>query len=497
MSVITTAFIFLVFIIINEDAEEQLLRREADLNTLIENANEAIWSLTKDYHIISFNKIFSRFCQTAYQVKPKKGMFLFDSSDKDEIKFWKERYDKAMLHGRFVEEINYQRFGIDKIYQIAFSPIFDEKEGLVGVSCYAKDITKKRKVEAQNFENSQLLQKILNNVSIVVFSLDNQGNFIKVIGSGLQKVGLSEEDFKEKNIKDFPNYFGDNLLKILEETSQTIVFESHFTNKGKIWWMENFIFKNPKGGVIGCAIDITENKKVQEQLSEKNLMLEKANKELDRFVYSTSHDLRAPLKSVLGLIKLGKMDTSEPMAHQYLDLIRQNIEKLEDFIQEIIEYSRNARQEIKSEPIDFDAIFSTVVHRHQYMEGAMQINFKIEVPSYLKFFSDARRLIIVLNNLVSNAIKYHDFSKPQPFILMKVVDYPNYVEIIIQDNGSGIEKEYQDRVFDMFFRATEKSSGSGLGLYITKEIIEKLKGSIFLTSEVGVGTTMTVRLPKK
>jgi PAS domain S-box-containing protein len=401
-----------------------------------------------------------------------------------------------MLSGRFVEEINYQRFGFNRIYQIAFSPIFNEENILMGVSCYAKDITKRRNIEAQNFENSQLLQTILSNVSIVVFSLDDEGNFKKVVGSGLQKVGFSEEDFKDKNIQDFPNYFHDNLLKSLEESTQTIVFESHFINKGNTWWMENFVFKNPKGGIVGCAIDITENKKVQEQLSEKNLMLEKANKELDRFVYSTSHDLRAPLKSVLGLIKLGKLDVQEPVAHQYFDLIRQNIEKLEDFIQEIIEYSRNTRQEVKSEPIDFDAIFSTVVHRHQYMEGAMQLNFKIEVPSYLKFSSDASRLIIVLNNLVSNAIKYHDFSKPQPFILMKVIDYPTYIEIIIQDNGLGIEKEYQERVFDMFFRATEKSSGSGLGLYITKEIIEKLKGSITLSSEISVGTTMTIKFPK-
>lgn len=256
----------------------------------------------------------------------------------------------------------------------------------------------------------------------------------------------------------------------------------------------NFSIGLPTGAMMVYLL-ISLNYYNDMQLVQNNKLLMKANNELDRFVYSTSHDLRAPLSSVLGLINIAENSKDISEAKQYLSMMRQRVGSLDKFIKDITDYSRNNRLHIGKENIQLAALVSEVWETLQYSPEASNIHFQIEIPEDLEVLSDRSRLTVILSNLISNAIRYHDQRKEERFIRLRVLmnGYGFYLKV--EDNGQGISPEYHQRIFDMFYRANEQSQGSGLGLYIVKETLDKLSGSIHLESSPGIGSTFTVRLP--
>lgn len=245
--------------------------------------------------------------------------------------------------------------------------------------------------------------------------------------------------------------------------------------------------------------DITERKLNEQELRNKNTELEKINKELDSFVYSASHDLRAPLKSVLGLVNLTKMDyeiSNFESIYEYSTLIEKSITKLDDTLQKIINYSANARSEVIYEPIEFEIMINDIYDTLMYIPRFTKIKKTVAVKKETDtFLSDTGRITIIFNNLISNAIKYSNPYIEESFIHINILINKEEAIIEFEDNGIGINENYLDKIFNMFYRATEKSDGSGLGLYIVKEVIEKLHGSIEVSSKINIGTKFTIRIP--
>lgn len=230
-------------------------------------------------------------------------------------------------------------------------------------------------------------------------------------------------------------------------------------------------------------------------LAKQNEALIKINKELDSFVYSISHNLRAPLMSVLGLLDLAQNETNSLAIHQYHEMMKTSVCKLDETLKEILEYSRNARQGLLINEIDFQKIINDNFERMQFMPGYERIQKDIFIEGEGRFYSDQYRLSVILNNLISNAIKYSDPQKETSFIHITIKLGPEKISLVFKDNGIGIENNHIQKVFNMFFRATEKNEGAGLGLYIVKEAVEKLGGKIELESQVGKGTIFKIELP--
>ena len=232
-----------------------------------------------------------------------------------------------------------------------------------------------------------------------------------------------------------------------------------------------------------------------EALEKQNETLIKINKELDSFVYSISHNLRAPLMSVLGLLDLARNESNSEVINQYHEMMKSSVCKLDETLKEILEYSRNARQGLVINEIDFQRIINDNFERMQFMPGYERIQKDIFIEGDGRFYSDQYRLSLILNNLISNAIKYSDPQKETSFIHISIKLRPDNVSLIFKDNGIGIEKDYIQKVFNMFFRATERNEGAGLGLYIVKEAVDKLAGKIELESQIGKGTIFNIELP--
>ena len=232
-----------------------------------------------------------------------------------------------------------------------------------------------------------------------------------------------------------------------------------------------------------------------EELLEANEELRKTNAELDRFVYSVSHDLRAPIASVLGLIQIAQNEQDPKELEHYFCLMQSSLKRLDNFIHDIIDYSRNNRLESKPEPISFEELIEEVAASLRYLPHAHTIELIKNISLETTFCTDRQRLKIIFTNLISNAVRYYNPRQRNPFIRITVKANEKEALIQIEDNGIGIEKQYLPRIFDMFFRAHQESKGSGLGLYIVKETVKKLGGEVDVNSVSREGTTFCLKLP--
>ncbi|MNF38833.1 Signal-transduction histidine kinase senX3 [compost metagenome] len=231
----------------------------------------------------------------------------------------------------------------------------------------------------------------------------------------------------------------------------------------------------------------------KKEIEAKNENLIVANSELDNFVYSASHDLRSPITSLKGLIEVAQLEDDPDQIKYYLKLMCQSLNKQDQFISDIIDYSKNKRIQIFVESVSLNKIIDDTITQHNHNKNVDKITI-IRNLLIDEIHSDRLRLKIIINNLLSNAIKYADEIKKEMFISINAYNSGAFHIIEIADNGIGIADEFKEHIFEMFF-VINSNKGSGLGLYIVKETVGKLNGSIGVFSESNVGSKFTVTIP--
>jgi signal transduction histidine kinase len=239
--------------------------------------------------------------------------------------------------------------------------------------------------------------------------------------------------------------------------------------------------------------EIKTRERTERKIRVSNTELRKTNEELDNFVYKVSHDLRAPISSILGLVNIAKRDNAVENMLACIDQIEKSATTQDNFIKDIIELTKNARVKPKRQKINFKELVDETFEYLQYSMHDDTPKPKLHLNQKKAFYSDSSRMKVIFNNIISNSIKYSEPNSTEIDIKVEVLN--GHAKIDIEDKGKGIEKKYQDDVFKMFFRATDENAGSGLGLYIVKETVAKLKGNISLTSKVDQGTTLKMKLP--
>lgn len=373
--------------------------------------------------------------------------------------------------------------------------------GFIG-SCY--DITERRKAEELLHLQKSAMESALE--GILIIEDDNRRYPVIYANNELSAItGITAQDVIAM---DFLQVIGN---PVLEQTRENIIqslrnktsyrgeIECHNGSGSSSWRLLYMAPVNDNGNNVSHFVavlsDISESKLVEKTLREKNRQLLKTNEELDRFVYSTSHELRSPLMSVLGLVNLLESEQESSEQTVYIDMIRQTISKLDKIIHDIIDYSRNSRLDVVYENIDFQGAVQKAIDNHAYLENFGKVQFEMDVKTNIPFFSDKKRIEIIFNNFISNCIRYHNFAQDTPWVKISVKTSPVNALITISDNGSGIHERHLPKLYEMFYRGTDKSEGSGIGLYIVKEIIDKLQGNIQVNSVSGKGTSFTIDLP--
>lgn len=261
-----------------------------------------------------------------------------------------------------------------------------------------------------------------------------------------------------------------------------------------LFWINFFSITIILGLLVGYAVVmINRLSQYSNALQANNIELTNINKDLDTFVYSASHDLRSPIASLKGLVNLSLMEEEPLTAKQYLQHMNGMIDRLDNFIKEILDFFRNRRTTITTEKISLHKLIDEALLLVSFMQ-----HDTIEVVKDLaidEMYTDEFRMKVVLNNLISNAYKYSDINKPAKYIKISSRRVNDQNVITIEDNGIGIKPEDLGRVFDMFYAGRKTNRDTGLGLYIVKEIAQKLNGTVTVDSEVSKGSIFTLSLP--
>lgn len=400
--------------------------------------NEYRFLVSNDAHRKMFKELFGR------EVILDKSMLELLADQPEALAKQHETWARALAGEEFIVLENHKAQNEEvRYYEVSYSPLYDTKGKLLGATAITRDVTEKTQHEQEIMRQNKALAH-------------QEAQLRKLFEA---KARLFE-DLERRNAE---------LATQEEEIRQNNEYLSVINNQ------------------------LTEER---EKLMETTQELEERNFELDQILYRTSHDIRSPIASVLGLINIIKDENDLSKIREYLTFVEKRVSDLDRFTRSMLSYGKEQRSEVRLQIIDFEQIINTCWLDLQYLPtyARLKKNFHID-KKCLSFYSDPFRLSIVLSNILSNAVKYQNLNREDSYVSVDIVQDDDYATVVIQDNGIGVEQAYIDKVFDMFFRATEKSEGSGLGMYIVQQTVERLDGEIKFESKVGEGTTITIRIP--
>jgi PAS domain S-box-containing protein len=529
------------------------------LKHIINSCEELIMAIDTQFHITLYNHHFKNyiFQKTGLQIHIGSHLLKIFEAFPEEQQRIKARWEKV-LKGENLQMIDQEIINGEIFYLDSNVNLVKNQEGkIIGGSQITRDITKSKHAEQQLKDSEAQKSALVHAFPDMIFQLDYEGRIIDVSDNN-ELIPYPNTKMVGRNVLDFaiPKKIKNRFLNLIAQAKnsqevafyefeipmfrQSHVFETRFINSGenRILVIVRDITKRryeehkvkellSQAQLLNENLE-TQNQKLaqqeeklaqvnlhlrqqnqtleqakddllhsQNQLQETLKTLEERNFELDQFVYKTSHDLRSPLSSVLGIIHLLNIEPDAERIPEYINRIEGRILRLDDFIQSMLHYSRNNRAEAKIQLIHLDELVDECLEDLKFYKNfdQVEINSQIIVDD-TDFCSDLLRLKIIFANLISNAIKYQDFDKTQRHINIIVQAKKEKIVFSIDDNGIGIAPEYLENIYNMFFRATEASEGSGLGLYIVKQTIDKLQGIIQIKSEgLGKGLQVQVEIP--
>jgi PAS domain S-box-containing protein len=435
-------------------------------------------------------------------------MHPLDFFDEDEKELINERIGQVFSEGKAEVEAYFKsKSGKKTLYYFNGRRIdFEEKVCLIGMGI---DITERKQARDTIQQAQEDYRSIFENAMDGIYQTTPDGKFITANQAMATMLGFDSAEELMNSVKDIDKELyvdskdRDRIKALIESNTQLIGFEFQLHKKnGKIIWVRanERAVKDKKGKTLyfeGMLENITERKLAEDKLKSQFEELQKTNFELDHFVYSVSHDLRAPLTSVMGLVNIAELENISPTQKEYWSMVRKSVVRLDGFIKDILDYSSNSRTEVRREKIDFKRIIEEVKANFTHNLAFQDLTMDVTMDDKVDFYSDTTRIEIILNNLLSNAIKYADRSKPVSRFSIDIKTSLKNVRIVVADNGVGIDKHHIDKIFEMFYKASTRSQGSGLGLYIAKETVSRLGGTISVTSEPFVHTTFDIFIPNR
>lgn len=246
-----------------------------------------------------------------------------------------------------------------------------------------------------------------------------------------------------------------------------------------------------KEGELESILTIANDVSLREQTYRE---LKSTNKELDTFLYKSSHDLRGPIARMQGIINLGLLESAEPSAQMYFNMLKQVTDELNTLLLRLLMVHNIHQHAYEAEEIPFRGYVDALIKNYANKgKGLQPVNIVNKVPEQMLVKADRELLTIALVNLLQNSIVFSDNFNP--YIELDAIYLPSGKYIItVSDNGMGIPLQYQEKIFDMFFQGSTRSTGTGLGLYMARKAAKRLGGDVKLRSENG-HTVFEITLP--
>ena len=495
-------------------SDDSLIASEKKYRSIIENMNLGLVETNSLGEVIFSNRQFHKL------TKVENPAWLALGPNPEEILKRKE-LQNLVVALRKIDELVYEmgirtEDGQLKTLLVSNAAVKEQKGEGTGYISIFLDITPVKSLQL-NLENALkerdiFLRKVNSLKSFYEHILNQSPSDIAVVGPDM-KLNYSNEHFTEfekivrlTEISEGSEVQGillNHIKEALKERKLIQKEEYFMDNSGKELYKLRSILpvynkEEQLEHIIISGVDISEIKRIENTLVKRNEELNKTNSELDNFVYSVSHDLRSPLLSIKGILSLiFKGDQIDKKVRDYLHMVDRSVNRLDGTIQEILEYSRNTRLEVKQEATDIKRIIEEV-YEDLMFGNDQKIRFDLHVRHTGNVITDSSRITTVLKNIIGNAFKYQKKQADEGWVKVTLDLLNNELLLIeVEDNGEGISEKSTSKVFDMFYRASNTSVGTGLGLYICKEIISKLNGEIELFSKLNEGTKVTIKLPVK
>jgi PAS domain S-box-containing protein len=488
-------------------AMEKLLQSENLFRSIVENSMDII-SMIDRQGLIRFvsPSIYDILGYKPEELIGKHPFEFMDSSMHDEVR----RVMQQLLEhpGQVVESEMYFRYqsGRHVFLKSRFVNYLSHPhiQAIIGST---QDITKQKLMEKKLRESICRLEATIENMDDPAWALDpdlrlmyfNQA-FSKMI---YRLFGFKPEAgmalYDAVQMAGYPDHIECREKFLQAMKGESVRFEKVYQMNGSDVIMDYRIspITEGDGNIIGAYClgrDITDMVTLNRKLHEQNEALERANRELNRFIYSMSHDLRSPITSSLGLVNLILQECQEEETIRHATMLNKRLNRLDQLIHEILDFVRQRNEQTQIEPINLAELVQQIVESRGYFEEFPHTTFKTGSDLTISVYAERRKLETVLENLLSNAFKYRDASKPQHVIELTARKEEQKVIFCIRDNGIGIASHHLSRIFDMFFRASSSSDGMGLGLYIVRQLLHSMDSTIEVESRPMEGTVFTVHL---
>ena len=371
-----------------------------------------------------------------------------------------------------------------------------------------RDVTDQKRAEEAVAAAQRQIQSIIDNTKAIIYAFDLEERFLLANTAAAELLNSTPEQMIGKRRHDFmPKEDADwheaNDRKVIE-AGLALEFEEHsqLKDRSSTWLTTKFALHDAQGNiyaVAGMSVDISERKKIEEEIEklnddllDRNASLDLANKELESFIYSVSHDLRAPLRHIAGFSELLMKDIADKVDEkgtQYISRIRASAEKMSRLIDDLLNLSRISRQAIQRTEVDLSSIAASIVSELQEANPGRSV--QIVIQEGLTAFADDGLTEVVLSNLLGNAWKYTAKTEHARIELGTMMDNGNII-YYVRDNGIGFNQNYADRMFWPFHRlhSDEEFDGTGIGLAIVDRIIRSHGGKVWAEGTEGKGATI-------
>ena len=484
-------------------AEKEFLTTRTTLESILNNSPTVVFLKDEEGRYLFVNRRFARIVGSApEQIVGKTGFDLFTK----EIAQAAREHDLKVLRSEepleFEETVQYAD-GSHTHLAVKF-PLRGLPGKTIAICGISTDITERKRAEEERDRFFDLSRDV-----ICIATLDG---YFKTLNPAWERtLGFNREELMAKPFLEFihPDDIAASQVEVekLAGGMETVNFENRYLCKDGSyrWFAWNARAAVPQQLIYAAGRDITERKRAQAQITQLNgdlqnraTQLETANKELEAFSYSVSHDLRAPLRHIDGFVKLLNKQASEKLderGRRYLDIIADSARQMGTLIDDLLIFSRMSRTELRQAKVSTDSLVHEAIGGLQSETNGRQINWKI--ASLPEVSADAAMLRQVWVNLIANAVKYSRTRQPAEIEIGCNSDNGELV-FFVRDNGVGFDMQYAHKLFGVFQRLhrAEEFEGTGIGLANVRRIIHRHGGRTWADGKVDGGATFFFSLPK-
>lgn len=485
--------------------EAELQSKEAHLSTLVQTIPDLIWLKDINGVYLTCNKMFEKFFGVpSAQIIGKTD---YDFVDRELADFFRKHDRNAIAAGKpssNEEWITFASDGKRVLLETIKMPMYDSKGKTIGVLGVGRDITARKQAEEQLRQSEKKYRTLIETMPDGVYRSTPDGKFIEVNNAMVKILGYNnKEELMSIDIKTelyFKASDRENLvLKLNPE--ELDVYPLRKKDGSAVWIEDHGWYVEDESGKIlyheGISRDVTDRKIAELQLQKYSAELQELIATKDKFFSIIAHDLKTPFNSILGLSEILKDEAKNleiDAIIQYSDIIHSTSSNTYQLLENLLDWARVQQSRIifNPEPLLLEKLVNGVTELNIEKADRKKVSFINHVPKQMIVLADQEMLKTILRNLISNALK---FTPTNGEIEIAAKSGPGIIEISVKDTGTGISKEDLDKLFkvDSNFtkRGTENEKGTGLGLILCKEFIEKHGGTIWVESEEGKGSTFS------